>query len=80
MWHHCFLKNLRDLGNTVIVVEHDRETIESSDYIIDLGPAARIHGGAVCIVGETIELLNSRNGFDSLTLVLSRIKSLATRQ
>lgn len=62
------LKNLRDLGNTVIVVEHDRETIESSDYIIDLGPAAGVHGGEVCIAGETSELLNSRNGFESLTL------------
>jgi excinuclease ABC subunit A len=62
------LKNLRDLGNTVIVVEHDRETIESSDYIIDLGPAAGVHGGEVCIAGETSELVNSKNGFDSLTL------------
>lgn len=62
------LKNLRDLGNTVIVVEHDRETIESSDYIIDLGPAAGVHGGKVCIAGETKELINSKNGYDSLTL------------
>jgi excinuclease ABC subunit A len=62
------LKNLRDLGNTVIVVEHDRETIESSDFIIDLGPAAGIHGGEVCIAGETSELLNSKNGHESLTL------------
>ncbi len=43
------LKKLRDLGNTVIVVEHDRETIESSDYIIDLGPGAgRAWGRSVC--------------------------------
>jgi excinuclease ABC subunit A len=62
------LKKLRDLGNTVIVVEHDRETIESSDYIIDLGPAAGIHGGEVCIAGETSELLDSKNGHESLTL------------
>jgi excinuclease ABC subunit A len=62
------LKNLRDLGNTVIVVEHDRETIESSDYIIDLGPAAGVHGGEVCVAGETSELTNSKNGYDSLTL------------
>jgi excinuclease ABC subunit A len=62
------LKNLRDLGNTVIVVEHDRETIESSDYIIDLGPAAGVHGGKVCIAGDTADLINSRNGYDSLTL------------
>ncbi|HVO73356.1 MAG TPA: excinuclease ABC subunit UvrA, partial [Ignavibacteriaceae bacterium] len=62
------LKNLRDLGNTVIVVEHDRETIESSDYIIDLGPGAGEHGGKVILKGDTQSLVNSRNGIDSLTL------------
>ena len=39
------LKNLRDLGNTVIVVEHDEETMEAADYIVDIGPGAGIHGG-----------------------------------
>jgi excinuclease ABC subunit A len=62
------LKNLRDLGNTIIVVEHDRETIESSDYMVDLGPGAGEHGGNVILDGETKKLLNSDNGFDSLTL------------
>ena len=62
------LKNLRDLGNTVIVVEHDRETIESSDYMIDLGPAAGEHGGKVCIAGITKDLVDSKNGLDSVTL------------
>ena len=62
------LKNLRDLGNTIIVVEHDRETIESSDYMIDLGPGAGEHGGKVVLEGETKKLLKSDNGFDSLTL------------
>ncbi len=62
------LKNLRDLGNTVIVVEHDKETIESSDYMVDLGPAAGVHGGEVCIAGNTKELMQSNNGIDSLTL------------
>jgi excinuclease ABC subunit A len=62
------LKNLRDLGNTVIVVEHDKETIESSDYMIDLGPAAGEHGGVVCLAGDTKMLLASNNGLDSLTL------------
>lgn len=62
------LKNLRDIGNTIIVVEHDRETIESSDYIIDLGPAAGENGGKVCVMGNTKELLNSANGHNSLTL------------
>jgi excinuclease ABC subunit A len=62
------LKNLRDLGNTVIVVEHDRETMKSSDYIIDLGPGAGEHGGKVVVAGETELLMTSKNGYDSLTL------------
>ena len=45
------LKHLRDLGNTVLVVEHDRETIEESDYVIDLGPRAGRHGGEVICAG-----------------------------
>lgn len=62
------LKNLRDIGNTVIVVEHDRETIESSDYIIDLGPDAGEHGGEVCVRGNTEEVVKSKNGVNSLTI------------
>ncbi len=62
------LKNLRDLGNTVIVVEHDRETMESSDYMIDLGPGAGEHGGEICLAGETKNLIESKNGINSLTL------------
>jgi excinuclease ABC subunit A len=68
------LKKLRNLGNTVIVVEHDRETIESSDYMIDLGPGAGEHGGKVCVEGETQKLVDSGNGFDSLTLTYLRTK------
>jgi excinuclease ABC subunit A len=72
------LKNLRDLGNTIIVVEHDRETIESSDYIVDLGPGAGEHGGEVCLEGTTNEVISSKNGFDSLTLdYLNNRKSIA---
>jgi excinuclease ABC subunit A len=62
------LKNLQGLGNTIIVVEHDRETIESSDYIVDLGPGAGEHGGKVCLTGFTKKVINSKNGHDSLTL------------
>lgn len=62
------LKDLRDLGNTVIVVEHDRETIESSDYIVDLGPRAGIHGGEVCLQGDTNKFLKSKKEYHSLTL------------
>lgn len=50
------LKNLRDIGNTVIVVEHDRETIEAADYVIDLGPGAGVHGGLVVAHGKPSEL------------------------
>ncbi len=46
------LKNLRDLGNTVLVVEHDKEMMESSDFIVDLGPGAGAHGGKVIAVGK----------------------------
>ena len=46
------LKHLRDLGNTVLVVEHDRETIEEADYVIDLGPRAGRHGGEVVCAGS----------------------------
>ncbi len=51
------LKRLRDLGNTVIVVEHDEDTIRASDYVVDIGPLAGEHGGKVVAVGspETIE-------------------------
>jgi excinuclease ABC subunit A len=62
------LKHLRDLGNTVIVVEHDRETMRSSDYLVDLGPGAGDYGGEVVIAGETDLLLSSDNKHNSLTL------------
>lgn len=50
------LKNLRDLGNTVIVVEHDEDTILSSDYIVDIGPNAGVHGGKVVFSGKPAKL------------------------
>jgi excinuclease ABC subunit A len=50
------LKSLRDLGNTVIVVEHDKEMIESADFIIDLGPRAGEHGGKVVVTGTPEQL------------------------
>ena len=51
------LKALRDLGNTLIVVEHDEHTIASADYVVDLGPGAGRHGGEVVFSGPTAELL-----------------------
>jgi excinuclease ABC subunit A len=52
------LRRLRDLGNTVIVVEHDEETIRSADYVIDLGPGAGEHGGQVIFQGTPHDLLH----------------------
>ncbi|UCF09621.1 MAG: excinuclease ABC subunit UvrA, partial [Candidatus Bipolaricaulota bacterium] len=51
------LKHLRDLGNTVIVVEHDEETMRESDYIVDLGPGAGAHGGRVVVAGVPEEVI-----------------------
>jgi len=55
------LKKLRDLGNTVIVVEHDTETIENADHIIDLGPEAGINGGYIVDQGELETILKNKN-------------------
>ena len=54
------LKNLRDLGNSIIVVEHDQETMESADQIIDIGPGAGEHGGEVVFSGTPEEILKSK--------------------
>lgn len=53
------LKNLRDLGNSVIVVEHDEETMQEADYIIDIGPDAGVHGGEVIACGTPAEVAAS---------------------
>lgn len=55
------LEQLRDLGNTVLVVEHDRETMERADYIVDLGPGAGEHGGWVVAAGPP-EVIRAANG------------------
>lgn len=55
------LKNLRDLGNTVLVVEHDEETILAADYVIDVGPGAGIHGGEITAEGTLEEIRNNPN-------------------
>jgi len=53
------LKHLRNIGNTVIVVEHDRETIECADFIIDLGPGAGQHGGEIVALGSPSEIMQN---------------------
>ena len=77
------LKALRDLGNTVIVLEHDEETIFASDFLVDLGPEAGKRGGEVVAIGETEKLLKGhspKNG-QSMTLeYLSRRRKIEIPQ
>ncbi len=63
------LLNLRDLGNTILVVEHDEDTIYASDYIVDIGPKAGVHGGEVVVAGYLEDLLTAKkNTSNSRTL------------
>lgn len=55
------LQNLRDQGNTVIVVEHDMDTIEAADFVVDMGPGAGVHGGQVTAMGTPEELKKNKN-------------------
>jgi len=55
------LKHLRDLGNTVIVVEHDEDTMRSADYIVDIGPGAGVHGGKIIACGTAEEIMADEN-------------------
>jgi excinuclease ABC subunit A len=67
------LKALRNLGNTIIIVEHDEDTIHAADYIVDIGPGAGVHGGNVVVQGYLEPLLNSdKNESNSLTLAYLR--------
>src|SRR5471030_3249896 len=58
------LKSLRDVGNTVLVVEHEEEIMEAADYLIDIGPAAGTHGGQLMFAGTYAEIITDD---DSLT-------------
>ncbi len=53
------LLRLRDLGNTLIVVEHDEDTMRAADYIVDIGPKAGVHGGEVVACGTVQDIMNS---------------------
>ncbi len=72
------LMSLRDLGNSVIVVEHDKEMIESADYVIDLGPRAGEHGGAVVATGTPQDLKKKQNGAASDSLTSMYLKGIHT--
>jgi len=70
------LKRLRDLGNTLIVVEHDEETITQADYLVDIGPGAGIHGGRIVAQGDLLTIMNHP---DSITgAYLSRRREIPT--
>lgn len=58
------LHNLKNLGNTVIVVEHDEDAIRQADYIIDMGPMAGVHGGEVVAAGGYETILKSKKVFN----------------
>ena len=62
------LTALRDLGNTVLVVEHDEETIRRADYVVDLGPGAGAHGGEVVANGTAVDVANNPNSITGLYL------------
>ncbi len=55
------LKDLRDIGNTVLVIEHDEETMQEADYIIDMGPGAGVHGGSIIAEGTPAEIKKNKN-------------------
>jgi excinuclease ABC subunit A len=72
------LARLRDLGNTVIVVEHDEETIRTADYVIDLGPGAGEHGGQVIFQGTPRELMESETSVTGAYLTGARSIAVPT--
>lgn len=63
------LKHLRDLGNSVIVVEHDEDTIRTADYLLDIGPGAGIHGGHIVAEGTPEEVSNNKNSITGQYLI-----------
>ena len=66
------LRGLRDLGNSVLVVEHDEEAILTADHVIDMGPAAGVHGGEVCAQGTPAEIMANANSLTAKYLTGER--------
>lgn len=62
------LKNLRDLGNTLIVVEHDEDTMREADHIVDIGPGAGMHGGELVCQGRVEDIINCENSITGMYL------------
>lgn len=67
------LKKLRDLGNTLIVVEHDEDTIRAADSLVDIGPKAGVHGGDIVVQGDLQALLNSKTSITGAYLSGKRV-------
>ncbi len=75
------LKDLRDLGNTIIVVEHDQEVMEAADHVIDMGPGAGEHGGEIIFEGPFGDLLKPKKSPNSITgFYLRNEKNVAPRR
>ena len=74
------LKRLRDLGNTVIVVEHDEDAIRTADYLVDIGPGAGIHGGKVVAFGTPNEVMANPNSLTGQYLTGDREVPLPTKR
>ncbi len=74
------LKSLRDLGNTVLVVEHDEDTMMQSDYLIDIGPGAGIHGGEVVAIGPTKDIIKAGKGITAKYLSKKEIIPLPEKR
>jgi excinuclease ABC subunit A len=66
------LKHLRDLGNTVLVVEHDEDTIRTADYLLDIGPGAGVHGGHVVAAGTPDEVANNPKSITGQYLLVKK--------
>ncbi len=67
------LLNIRDLGNSVLVVEHDEETMRASDYIVDIGPGAGVHGGEVIVAGTPQEVMDCKESITGQYLARKKI-------
>ncbi len=74
------LKNLRDLGNTLIVVEHDEDTMNSADYIVDVGPGAGVHGGEIVFQGTVDDIKKCKNSITGQYLAGKRSIEVPTER
>jgi excinuclease ABC subunit A len=74
------LKHLRDLGNTVIVVEHDEDTMRAADHLIDMGPAAGIHGGQIVAQGTTAEVAKNKKSLTGQYLSGAKFIAVPTKR